>query len=70
VRTAHAYTDWADMIVIWETTPLHHKVSRQFTNDPNATDKIIRVHRRGIEALATTISHSLAGTSLTSTATA
>ena len=53
--SAHAHTDWADMIAIWETTPLHHSVSLQFTNDRAAADKIIRIRRRSVEALATTI---------------
>ena len=42
--------DWADVIVIWSSTPLPHKVSRHFEGVRDG--RKITVTRRGIAALA------------------
>ena len=42
--------DWADIIVIWSSTPLPHKVSRHFEGVKDG--RKITVTRRGIAALA------------------
>ena len=42
--------DWADVIVIWASTPLPHKVSRHF--EGKGDSRRISVTRRGVAALA------------------
>jgi hypothetical protein len=44
--------EWADMILVWGATELHHKVSEHYTAGPPGTrDKVIHVTRRGVAAL-------------------
>jgi hypothetical protein len=54
-RTAdHAKADleWADLVLVWGATELHHKVSMQYTNaPPPLRRKMLHVAKRGIAAL-------------------
>ncbi len=44
--------EWADLILVWGATELHHKVSEHYTAGPPGTrDKVIHVTRRGVAAL-------------------
>lgn len=44
--------EWADLILVWGATELHHKVSEHYTSGPPGTrDKVIHVTRRGVAAL-------------------
>lgn len=44
--------DWADLILVWGATELHHKVSAHYTGGPPAVSrKVIHVTRRGVAAL-------------------
>jgi hypothetical protein len=44
--------EWADLILVWGATELHHKVSEHYTNVPTAVGrKVIHVTRRGVAAL-------------------
>jgi len=44
--------EWADLILVWGATELHHKVSEHYTNvAPAVGRKVILVTRRGIAAL-------------------
>jgi hypothetical protein len=49
---------WADLVVVWAPTPLPHRVSDLYAADVCAADHV-EVHRRGIEALATTVADHL-----------
>ncbi|WP_224369244.1 hypothetical protein [Hyalangium versicolor] len=51
--------DWADLVLVWGATELHHKVSEHYTGGPpTATRKVIHVTRRGVAALlAEAITH-------------
>lgn len=42
--------DWAQIIVIWQSTPLDHRVSAHF--DGKGDERVITVRRRGVAALA------------------
>ena len=55
VRAAQERIGWSQLVVIWGSTPLPHKVSQNF--DPAACGTIPRilVRRRGIEALSTEV---------------
>ncbi|PDW02692.1 hypothetical protein [Candidatus Viridilinea mediisalina] len=54
---AHSATEasrqlaWADMMVIWASTPLHHKISVPYTSQAPAGMAVITVPRRGVESL-------------------
>jgi hypothetical protein len=49
---AKADLEWADLVLLWGATELHHKVSMQYTNAPAALKrKVLHVARRGIAAL-------------------
>lgn len=54
-RTAdHAKADleWADLVLVWGATELHHKVSTQYTSaPPPLKKKVLHVPKRGIAAL-------------------
>jgi hypothetical protein len=54
-RTAdHAKADleWADLVLLWGATELHHKVSMQYTNAVGPMKrKLLHVPKRGISAL-------------------
>ena len=57
---ARAWAEAADVIVVWGSTMLDHKVSQQFTR-PEYRDKTITVARRGIEALSSAVQAHLNG---------
>ena len=42
--------EWEDIIVVWASTPLEHRVSKHF--EGRGDDRVITVDRRGIAALA------------------
>lgn len=50
---------WAEIAVIWGATPLPHKVSRLYTDDPPAHLRVVKFARRGIEALCREVLRSL-----------
>jgi hypothetical protein len=44
--------DWADLVLVWGATELHHKVSGHYTGGPpSVSRKVIHVTRRGVAAL-------------------
>jgi hypothetical protein len=49
--TVEADLDWADVLVIWATTPLPHRVSRAYTSRATRRLPWITVARRGVEAM-------------------
>ena len=49
-RYYRSHRDWADIIVIWQSTPLGHRVSAHF--DGKGDRRVITVRRRGIHCLA------------------
>jgi hypothetical protein len=51
--------EWADLVLVWGATELHHKVSAHYTGGPPAVSrKVIHVTRRGVAALlAEAITH-------------
>lgn len=51
--------EWAHLVVIWGATPLPHKVSNLYTEDPAVHVRTIKLARRGIESLCTEIIRSL-----------
>ena len=50
-KDALANKRWAQLIIIWAPTPLHHAVSSQYTHGVAAEIRVVTVNRRGIEAL-------------------
>lgn len=50
-KEAASHLRWAQVAVVWGSTPLPHKVSKLYTDDPPAGLRIIQLSRRGIEAL-------------------
>ena len=52
-RYYRAHRQWADIIIIWQSTPLDHRVSSHF--DGKGDDRVITVRRRGIDCLANEI---------------
>ena len=49
---ARADLDWAQLVFIWGSSELDHKVSRLYTDSPGADRrKLIAVARRGVAAL-------------------
>ena len=57
-KEAWADERWADLVVIWASTPLPHKVSQLYTAEPQGRAPLT-VARRGIEALCTALQTSL-----------
>ena len=52
VDHAKADLEWADLVLLWGATELHHKVSMQYTNAaPPLKKKVVHVPRRGIAQL-------------------
>ncbi len=44
--------EWADLVLVWGATELHHKVSEHYTHGPPALNrKVIHVARRGVTSL-------------------
>ncbi len=51
-RQAEANLAWADLVLVWGSTELDHKVSRLYTQVQGADRrKIVHLARRGVEAL-------------------
>lgn len=48
---ARSDLDWADLVLVWGATELHHKVSWLYTQSPAHKHKVVHVARRGIAAL-------------------
>jgi hypothetical protein len=53
--------NWAQLLVIWSSTPLPHAVSNGYTSERPHDLPLITVARRGIEALCREIQRSLEG---------
>ncbi|MBL8957579.1 MAG: hypothetical protein JNK82_42790 [Myxococcaceae bacterium] len=52
VDHAKADLEWADLVLLWGASELHHKVSMQYTNaGPAQKKKVLHVTRRGIAQL-------------------
>ncbi len=54
-REALANTRWAQLIIIWASTPLKHAVSDHYTRERAPHARVLIVNRRGIEALCAEI---------------
>ena len=49
---ARADLEWADLVLVWGATELHHKVSTHYTQaSPQLRRKVVHVTRRGVAAL-------------------
>jgi hypothetical protein len=49
---AKSDVDWADLILVWGASELHHKVSRLYTQVPPAQKrKVLHIVKRGVAAL-------------------
>ena len=57
-RSLRSQRKWADIIVVWASTPLKHRVSKHF--EGRGDDRVITVDRRGIAALADAVIANLA----------
>lgn len=42
---------WAHLLVVWASTPLHHKVSVAYTSQAPAALPVITIAKRGVESL-------------------
>lgn len=58
-REAAQHLRWAQIVVIWGATPLPHKVSALYDDPPPGT-RVVKLARRGIEALCRAVAQSLA----------
>lgn len=60
-RDAGPHLEWAQMLVVWGATPLPHKVSRLYTDDPPAhlRGRTVKLAKRGVEALCREVMRSL-----------
>ncbi len=58
-RSARPDLEWARVMVVWGATPLPHKVSRLYTDAPPPGLRIVKLARRGIEALCREVLRSL-----------
>jgi hypothetical protein len=43
--------DWADLVLVWGGTELHHKVSAHYMHQGPHSQKVVHVARRGVAAL-------------------
>lgn len=50
-RDAAPNLDWAQVMVVWGATPLPHKVSKLYTDDPPPRLRVVPLAKRGVEAL-------------------
>ena len=50
-RDALPRLEWAQLLVVWGATPLPHKVSKLYTDDPPAHLRVVPLAKRGVEAL-------------------
>lgn len=57
-REAAQHLRWAEVVVIWGATPLPHKVSALYVDAPSDT-RVVKLARRGIEALCRAVLQSL-----------
>ncbi len=48
---AKADLEWADRVLLWGATELHHKVSKQYADVSATKHKVVHVPRRGIAQL-------------------
>jgi hypothetical protein len=48
---ARADLEWADRVLLWGATELHHKVSKQYADVTATRHKVVHVPRRGIAQL-------------------
>lgn len=48
---ARADLEWADRVLLWGATELHHKVSKQYADVSATKSKVVHVPRRGIAQL-------------------
>jgi hypothetical protein len=48
---ARSDLEWADLVLVWSATELHHKVSTLYTQSGPHSDKVVHVARRGVAAL-------------------
>lgn len=61
LRDAIPNQQWAQLVLIWGSTPLDHKVSELYTRRDRAGDaRVLTVPRRGVAALCATILESYA----------
>lgn len=60
-KDAASHLRWAQVAVVWGSTPLPHKVSKLYTDDPPAGLRVIQLSRRGIEALCQELRKSYGG---------
>jgi hypothetical protein len=60
-KDAANHLRWAQVVVVWGSTPLPHKVSKLYTDDPPANVRVIQVSRRGIEAVCQELRKSYGG---------
>jgi hypothetical protein len=58
-KEAAQHLRWAQVVVIWGATPLPHKVSALYVDAPPGT-RVVKLARRGIEALCRAVLQSLA----------
>ena len=57
-RSLRSQRKWADIIVIWASTPLKHRVSKHF--EGRGDDRVITVDRRSLAAMAEAVIANLA----------
>jgi hypothetical protein len=50
-RDAAPDREWAQLLVVWGATPLPHKVSKLYTEDPPRHLRVVPLAKRGVEAL-------------------
>jgi hypothetical protein len=55
IRAAQERIGWSQLVIIWGSTPLPHKVSQNFSAEACGSTPRILVRRRGIEALSTEV---------------
>lgn len=56
IERAKADLEWADKVLLWGATELHHKVSKQYADVTAMKHKVVHVPRRGIAQLLAAIS--------------
>jgi hypothetical protein len=60
-RTAAPDQAWAQLLVVWASTELPHRVSQVYTEDRPEGLPLVTVARRGVEALCQAVSQFAAG---------
>ncbi|NTU85392.1 MAG: hypothetical protein HGA45_39575 [Chloroflexales bacterium] len=50
---------WAQLLIVWAATPLHHKVSVAYTSNAPPSLRLITIARRGVESLCRGIAEAL-----------